>query len=254
MHDHQRRAQTRGQHGDQLHAGNVSHQGCDPAGIFIGDQPAERLFRRECRRQRRWQPATNPRRDGFLDESAATHHALPFSAAFKAHEDRTNQRWLEARGYYAVGGRENAYANWQTGWCGGLAVTLPLLAAGAAPSRERALKNIDFAVSSAQAPSGFFHGVYDGETWFRIAALTVCAQLLGHTMFNRVVGRVGATVVSTAILLEVPMAGVIAAIFLDQTPPNTAVPAGLLLLAGVFLVVRAEGRVREEQQANLPVD
>ncbi|MBA3743036.1 DMT family transporter [Sporichthya sp.] len=95
---------------------------------------------------------------------------------------------------------------------------------------------------------------YDGETWLRLVALTVCAQLLGHTLFNRVVGRVGATVVSTAILLEVPMAALIAAIFLDQAPPGTAVPAGVLLLAGVYVVVRAEGRAREEQQANLPVD
>jgi drug/metabolite transporter (DMT)-like permease len=95
---------------------------------------------------------------------------------------------------------------------------------------------------------------YDGETWFRLVALTVAAQLLGHTMFNRVVGRVGATVVSTAILLEVPMAAILAAIFLDQSPPGTAVPAGALLLAGVFVVVRAEGRAREEQPANLPVD
>ncbi len=95
---------------------------------------------------------------------------------------------------------------------------------------------------------------YDGETWLRIVALTVAAQLLGHTMFNRVVGRVGATVVSTAILLEVPMAAILAAIFLDQAPPGTAVPAGLLLLAGVYVVVRAEGRARDERQANLPVD
>ncbi|HUR73719.1 MAG TPA: DMT family transporter [Sporichthya sp.] len=95
---------------------------------------------------------------------------------------------------------------------------------------------------------------YDGETWLRLVALTVCAQLLGHTLFNRVVGRVGATVVSTAILLEVPMAAILAAIFLDQSPPGTAIPAGLLLLAGVFVVVRAEGRARDEQQANLPVD
>lgn len=97
-------------------------------------------------------------------------------------------------------------------------------------------------------------GGYDGETWLRIVALTVAAQLLGHTMFNRVVGRVGATVVSTAILLEVPMAAVIAAIFLSQSLRPVAIPAGLLLLAGVYVVVRAEGRRREEQQANLPVD
>ncbi len=83
---------------------------------------------------------------------------------------------------------------------------------------------------------------FDGETWLRLLALTVAAQLLGHTLFNRVVGRVGPTVVATAILLEVPGAALIAAVFLDQTPPATAIPAGMLLLAGVYIVVRSENR------------
>lgn len=83
---------------------------------------------------------------------------------------------------------------------------------------------------------------YDAQTWLRLVALTVTAQLLGHTLFNRVVGRVGATVVATAILLEVPGAALIAAAFLGQTPPATVVPAAVLLLAGVLVVVRAENR------------
>ncbi len=90
---------------------------------------------------------------------------------------------------------------------------------------------------------------FDGETWLKILALTAGAQLLGHTLFNRVVGRVGATVVSTAILLEVPGAALIAAVFLDQSPPATVIPAALLLIAGVAVVVRAQGRT-----AALPVD
>jgi drug/metabolite transporter (DMT)-like permease len=93
---------------------------------------------------------------------------------------------------------------------------------------------------------------FDTEVWLRLLALTVTAQLLGHTLFNRVVGRVGATVVATAILFEVPGAALIAAVFLDQTPPATAIPAGLLLLVGVFVVVRAEG-ARLAAHA-LPVD
>ncbi|HEY3604781.1 MAG TPA: DMT family transporter [Sporichthyaceae bacterium] len=93
---------------------------------------------------------------------------------------------------------------------------------------------------------------FDTEVWLRLLALTVMAQLLGHTLFNRVVGRVGATVVATAILFEVPGAALIAAVFLHQTPPATAVPAGILLLVGVFVVVRAEG-TRLAAHA-LPVD
>jgi drug/metabolite transporter (DMT)-like permease len=82
---------------------------------------------------------------------------------------------------------------------------------------------------------------FDAEVWLRLVALTVTAQLLGHTLLNRVVGRVGATVVATAILFEVPGAALIAAIFLHQHPPASAIPAGVLLLVGVFVVVRAEG-------------
>ncbi|MGQ0465627.1 MAG: DMT family transporter [Sporichthyaceae bacterium] len=83
---------------------------------------------------------------------------------------------------------------------------------------------------------------YDGETWLRLIALTVAAQLLGHTLFNRVVGRVGATLAATVILLEVPGAALIAWWLLDQNPPAAALPAGVLLLTGVYLVVRSEGR------------
>lgn len=94
---------------------------------------------------------------------------------------------------------------------------------------------------------------FDGDAWVRILALTAGAQLLGHTLFNRVVGRVGATVVATAILLEVPGAALIAMVFLDQTPPATVIPAGLLLLVGIAVVVRAQGAAPAPRPA-LPVD
>jgi drug/metabolite transporter (DMT)-like permease len=85
---------------------------------------------------------------------------------------------------------------------------------------------------------------FDSTTWLRLLALTVTAQLLGHTLFNRVVGRVGATVVATAILLEVPGAAAIAAVFLGQTPPGTVIPAVVLLLLGVLVVVQGTAETR----------
>jgi len=91
---------------------------------------------------------------------------LPFSAAFAQHEQRTVARWVEKPGYLAVGDRSSAYATWQTGWCGGLMTTLPLLAAGAKLSRERAAATVAFALDGGQALSGFFHGVSDGKTWY----------------------------------------------------------------------------------------
>ncbi len=101
-----------------------------------------------------------------LTGPSARVHVLPFSAAFAAHETRVNQRWVEAPGFFAAGSRSSAYSTWQTGWCGGLATTLPLLAAGDKGSRARALRTIAFLLDGGQAPSGFFHGVSDGSVWY----------------------------------------------------------------------------------------
>ncbi|HXU05190.1 MAG TPA: hypothetical protein VN903_29725, partial [Polyangia bacterium] len=90
---------------------------------------------------------------------------LPFSAAFARHEQRAVARWVEKPGFLAVGDRTSAHSTWQTGWCGGLATTLPLLAAGGKVARERAAATIAFALDGGQAPSGFFHGVSDGKAW-----------------------------------------------------------------------------------------
>ena len=83
---------------------------------------------------------------------------------------------------------------------------------------------------------------YDADDWLKLVALTLGAQLLGHSLFNRVLKNVGPTLVSLLILLEIPGAAVIAAVFLDQRPPLLAVPAALLLVAGLALVIRAGSR------------
>jgi len=90
---------------------------------------------------------------------------LPFSAAFARHEQRAVARWVEKPGFLAVGDRSSPQATWQTGWCGGLMTTLPLLAAGGKLSRERAAATIAFALDGGQTLAGFFHGVSDGKTW-----------------------------------------------------------------------------------------
>jgi hypothetical protein len=100
-----------------------------------------------------------------LTGATAHPHTLPFSAAFATHEARVNARFVPKQGFFAVGARDCAYSTWQSGWCGGLAPTLPLLAAGTAASRARVLETIAFALEG-QAPSGFFHGVSDGKTWY----------------------------------------------------------------------------------------
>ena len=83
---------------------------------------------------------------------------------------------------------------------------------------------------------------YEPDDWVKLLALTLGAQLLGHSMFNRVVKTLGPTAVSMLSLLEIPGAALIAAVVLGQTPPLLAVPAAVLLLAGLAVVIRAGSR------------
>ncbi len=82
-------------------------------------------------------------------------------------------------------------------------------------------------------------GGYDKSDWLKLLALTAGAQLLGHSLFNRVLRSTSPTVVSLSILFEIPGAALIAALFLGQRPPLLAIPAAVLLLAGLALVIRA---------------
>ena len=83
---------------------------------------------------------------------------------------------------------------------------------------------------------------YAAADWARLVALTAGAQLLGHSLFNRVLRTVSPTVVSLALLLEIPGAALIAAVFLGQHVPLLALPAAALLLAGLGLVVSGGSR------------
>lgn len=78
---------------------------------------------------------------------------------------------------------------------------------------------------------------YDASDWWKLAGLTLGAQLLGHSLFNRVLQTTSATVVSLSILFEIPGAALIAAVFLHQVPPWSAAPAAVLLLAGIAVTV-----------------
>jgi drug/metabolite transporter (DMT)-like permease len=83
---------------------------------------------------------------------------------------------------------------------------------------------------------------FSARTWLCIAGLTIGAQLLGHSVFNRVLRTTSATVVSIAILFEIVGATVLAALFLDERPRLLALPAAVLIVAGVVAVIRAGSR------------
>jgi drug/metabolite transporter (DMT)-like permease len=80
---------------------------------------------------------------------------------------------------------------------------------------------------------------FDSNAWLKILALTAGAQLMGHTMFNRALKTTSATVVSVVILLEVPIAALLAAVWLGQIPSVWALPGALLILAGLVAISTA---------------
>lgn len=83
---------------------------------------------------------------------------------------------------------------------------------------------------------------FDAQAWLLILAVTLGAQLLGHSMMNKVLSSTSATVVSLAILFEMPGATIVAAIWLGQVPPLALLPAAALILAGLAIVIRAAER------------
>jgi drug/metabolite transporter (DMT)-like permease len=83
---------------------------------------------------------------------------------------------------------------------------------------------------------------YGARDWLLIVALTLGAQLLGHSLINKVLATTPATVVSLAILLEMPGATIIAAVALGQLPPWGIVPAVILIFTGIVLVIRSGSR------------
>jgi drug/metabolite transporter (DMT)-like permease len=134
----------------------------------------------------------------------------------------------------------------------GLALLGAMLAAGYVSVGEAARRHLPTAVYSTIGygtaavvllPLALLAGAsltgYAARDWLLIIALTVLAQLLGHTLINRVLGSVSATVTSLAILFELPGAVIIAAAWLGLVPPLAVLPALALILLGLVVVIRA---------------
>jgi len=80
---------------------------------------------------------------------------------------------------------------------------------------------------------------YAADQWVGLVVLTLTAQLLGHSVFNHLLATVSPTVVSLALLLEIPGAALIAAAWLGQVPGPAAFVGLVLILAGMAVVVRS---------------
>ena len=78
---------------------------------------------------------------------------------------------------------------------------------------------------------------FDAAGWVGILAITVCAQLIGHTAFNHLLATMSPLLVSMIILLEIPGAALLAALFLHETLPAGTYAGLALILAGLAVVV-----------------
>jgi len=94
---------------------------------------------------------------------------FPFSAAAKLVREKWNARnWDNLGAFYA--GDENhgkqQVNHWQLGWTSGGIVTQPFIQQGDEKTRERALRELEFILEKAPAPSGFIYACSDGVKFF----------------------------------------------------------------------------------------
>lgn len=95
------------------------------------------------------------------------------------------------------------------------------------------------ALATGQPLAGF-----DATGWLGILAITVCAQLVGHTAFNHLLATMSPLLVSMIILLEIPGAALLAAAFLGETLPAGTYAGLAMILVGLAVVVAGQRRSR----------
>ncbi|MFC1921232.1 DMT family transporter [Chloroflexota bacterium] len=79
---------------------------------------------------------------------------------------------------------------------------------------------------------------YSAETYLMMVLLALVPQLIGHSSLNLAVRLVPVTLVSVAILGEPVGATLLGGIFLGELPTVNEIIGGLLILGGIFIVLR----------------
>ncbi len=87
---------------------------------------------------------------------------------------------------------------------------------------------------------------FPARDWWIIVGITLFAQLGGHTLMNQALRSYSAATVSLAVLLEVPGATLMGWVWPGQVPQWQLLPAGLLILAGVGMVLRSSQPAPED--------
>jgi drug/metabolite transporter (DMT)-like permease len=94
----------------------------------------------------------------------------------------------------------------------------------------------------AAVATGSALGGFDAKTWWMFVLLTIGPQIAGHTVFNYLLGHLEAAVVAIAIMAEPVGAILLAMAILNEQPPLASIGGGVLILAGVFVAIRAQAR------------
>lgn len=85
---------------------------------------------------------------------------------------------------------------------------------------------------------------FSPAAWVGILAVTLMAQIMGHSVFNHLLAVMSPLVVSMIILLEIPGAAILAAVFLDEKLPAGTYAGLILILVGLAVVIRGQQRRR----------
>lgn len=96
-------------------------------------------------------------------------------------------------------------------------------------------------LAAAMVASGTPFGGYSARVWLLFALITAGPQLLGHTVFNYLLGHVRASVVAVALLAEPVGATLLALLLLGEVPGPLTIAGGAVVLVGVYIAVAAEG-------------
>lgn len=81
---------------------------------------------------------------------------------------------------------------------------------------------------------------FQAKTWAAILALGAGPQLIGHTIFNFLLGELPAGKVAVVLMGEPIGSAIIAAFLFGEIPGILVLPGGLLLLGGIYLAVTSK--------------
>ncbi|MEU1305463.1 DMT family transporter [Streptomyces shenzhenensis] len=92
---------------------------------------------------------------------------------------------------------------------------------------------------------------FSAQAWLALLGLLLLPQLLGLFSLNFALGRAPATAVSVLLLLEAPVAALVAWLWLGQIPAASAWPGLVMIMLGVAVVVIGDAR-RAPSPTDLP--